>query len=627
MDTPPQKQQPRNVRPFQWIWLLFMLFLLLMLFRTGEPSAVSLPYTGFVKQVQQGNVKEITVKETEITGTFNSAYHVVADSAAKDTTSYMHFTTILPSFGDASLMKTLEEHGVTVNAKESSNSWLTVFLITMLPWVLVVGYFVYVRRKMQGQGGGGMLGGGGLFSIGKSRAKRYTKSKTDVTFNDVAGLENAKRDLMEIVDYLKEPGKFTALGADIPKGVLLMGPPGTGKTLLSRATAGEAGVPFFSISGSEFIEMFVGVGASRVRDLFEGAKKEAPAIIFIDEIDSVGRVRGAGLGGGHDEREQTLNQILSEMDGFEKNQSVVVMAATNRPDVLDPALIRPGRFDRHITLDLPEKNARERILEIHTRRIPLAPDVHFDNLAAMTVGFSGADLKNLVNEAALLAGRKQRKQVEAKDFEEARDKILLGAEREEKISDEEKRVVAYHEAGHALLAKLLPDTDPLQKVTIIPRGRALGVTEQIPASDRHNFRRKYLMNRIAVMLGGRAAEQLVFGDITNGAASDLKAVTTLARRMVCQWGMSEKLGPVMFKLGEEHVFLGREIAQQKDFSEETSRVIDEEIHGIVTEMELKATETLKSNRGKLDALAAALFEHETLDSHDVDRILDRKPSQ
>jgi cell division protease FtsH len=621
MNGQPQKQIPGSARRFPWIWLAFLLIMSFFLFRTGTPSSVDLPYSEFVKQVRKGNVKEITVKGSQIGGTFKTDYRVVADTSKKDTASFRQFSSILPSFGDPSLMKTLEENGVTVNAETSDNSGWGLLLITMLPWVLILGYFFYARRKMQGKGGGSVLGGGGLFSIGKSRAKRYTKSVSDVTFNDVAGLENAKQDLMEIIDYLKEPAKFTALGADIPKGVLLMGPPGTGKTLLSRATAGEAGVPFFSMSGSEFIEMFVGVGASRVRDLFENAKKEAPAIIFIDEIDSVGRARGTGLGGGHDEREQTLNQILSEMDGFEKNQSVVVMAATNRPDVLDAALIRPGRFDRHITLELPERNARRRIIEMHTRHVPVAPRVNFENLAAMTVGFSGADLKNLVNEAALLAGRKKRKQVEAEDFEEARDKILLGAEREEKISDEEKRVVAYHEAGHALLAKLLPDADPLQKVTIIPRGRALGVTEQIPASDRHNLRRDYLLNRIAVMLGGRAAEQLVFGEITNGAASDLKAVTSLARKMVCQWGMSEKLGPVMFRLGEEHIFLGREMAQQKDFSEETARIIDEEIQGIVSGMEKKSTEKLKENRKKLDAIAEALLEHETLDNADVNRIL------
>jgi cell division protease FtsH len=621
MNGSQQKRYPGNFGRFYWIWAALLLILLFLLVRTPEPSSVTLPYSDFVKQIQKGNVKEITVTEKQIRGTFKTIYKVPADSTKKDTTSYTRFSSVLPSFGDPSLMKTLEENGVTVNAETGGSSWLTPLLITMLPWALIIGYFVYIRKRMQGKEGGGMLGAGGLFSIGKSRAKRYKKSRTEVTFEDVAGLENAKRDLMEIVEYLKEPGKFTALGADIPKGVLLMGPPGTGKTLLSRATAGEAGVPFFSISGSEFIEMFVGVGASRVRDLFENAKKEAPAIIFIDEIDSVGRARGTGLGGGHDEREQTLNQILSEMDGFDKNQSVVVIAATNRPDVLDAALIRPGRFDRHITLELPEKNARRRIMEIHTRHVPLAADVKLDTIAAMTVGFSGADLKNLVNEAALLAGRKQRKHVEAKDFEEARDKVLLGPEREEKISDDEKRVVAYHEAGHALLAKLLPDTDPLQKVTIIPRGRALGVTEQIPASDRHNLRRGYLLHRIAVMLGGRAAEQLVFGDITNGAASDLKAATTLARRMVCQWGMSEKLGPVMFRSAEEHLFLGRELAQPKDFSDETAHIIDEEIHAIVAEMEQKARETLKDNRDKLDALAAALLEHETLDNDEVDGIL------
>ena len=599
--------------------------LLFLMFRPSGSSSVTLPYTGFVKQVKQGNVQEITVKQNLITGTFKNVYSVCLDSTKKDTASYKYFSSTLPSFGDPSLMKTLEENAVTVNAEESGNSWWSLLLISMLPWVLIIGYFVYARRKMQEKGGGGIPGAAAFFSVGKSRAKRFKKSMANVTFEDVAGLENAKGDLMEIIEYLRDPGKFTALGADIPKGVLLMGPPGTGKTLLSRATAGEAGVPFFSISGSEFIEMFVGVGASRVRDLFENAKKEAPAIIFIDEIDSVGRARGTGLGGGHDEREQTLNQILSEMDGFERNLSVVVIAATNRPDVLDAALVRPGRFDRHIMLELPERNARQRIIEIHTRQVPLAADVQLDKVAAMTVGFSGADLKNLVNEAALLAGRKRQKEVEAKDLEEARDKILLGPEREEKISDDEKRVVAYHEAGHALLAKLLPDTDPLQKVTIIPRGRALGVTEQLPASDRHNLRRGYLLNRIAVMLGGRAAEQLVFSDITNGAASDLKAATTLARRMVCQWGMSEKLGPVMFRLGEEHPFLGRELAQQKDFSDLTARIIDEEIHAIVSGMEQRAQETLKNNRGKLDALAQALLEHETLEGADVDRILSSEP--
>ena len=495
-------------------------------------------------------------------------------------------------------------------------------LIMFLPWILILGYFVWARKKMQNKAGGGMMGNG-LFGIGKSKAKRFKVEKTNTTFNDVAGLENPKKDLREIIEFLKEPGKFTSLGAEIPKGILLVGPPGTGKTLLARATAGEAGVSFFSTSGSEFIEMFVGVGASRVRDMFENAKKEAPAVIFIDEIDSVGRSRGAGLGGGHDEREQTLNQILSEMDGFEPNQSVVVMAATNRPDVLDSALTRPGRFDRQVTLELPQKQARLKILVIHSRQVPLADDVNLENVASRTVSFSGADLKNLVNEAALLAGRKKKTKVDAADFEEARDKILLGDEREETINDDEKKVIAYHEAGHALIAKLLPNTDPLQKVTIIPRGRALGVTEQIPETDRHNYSKGYLLDRICVSLGGRASEELIFNEITSGAASDLKQVTSLARHMVCQWGMSDKVGPVMFKHGEEHIFLGREMAQQKDYSEHTAQIIDEEVQRIIKEMEQKAIKLLKENRTKLDALAEALLEHETIEKAQLDWLLDK----
>jgi cell division protease FtsH len=490
-------------------------------------------------------------------------------------------------------------------------------LIFVLPWILIIGYFAYASKRMKG-----MMGGtGGLFGVGKSRAKRFRASSSNITFEDVAGLQNAKQDLHEIIDYLKEPKKFSVLGADIPKGILLMGPPGTGKTLLARASAGEANVPFFSISGSEFIEMFVGVGASRVRDMFEDAKREAPSIIFIDEIDSVGRIRGTGLGGGHDEREQTLNQILSEMDGFEPHQSVVVIAATNRPDVLDPALIRPGRFDRQIALELPQKQAREKILKIHTRHVPLADDVDLENLSKRTVGFSGADLKNVVNEAALLAGRKDKKMVDAQDFEEARDKILLGAEREEMLSDEEKKLVAYHEAGHTLVAEIVPNADRLQKVTIIPRGRSLGATEQVPEIDRHNLKRAYLLDRITVTLGGRAAEKLVFDEISTGGADDLKQVTQLARRMICQWGMSDKLGPVTFRQGEEHPFLGRELAQAKDFSESTARIIDEEIQSIVSEMEQKAFDILKEHRDTLNALAEALLEHETLEYDDVEAIV------
>jgi len=610
------------------IWRYIIIFILLWLAFAyvfnylGSKKSIDLSYTEFKDQVQADNVKEVTVKGQDIDGIFKNKY-AYKPGSAKDTTYYTAFSTVIPSYNDPELSKVLDSKDVVVNAKKEDNSSLLYLLVMILPWLLIMGYFIYARNKMQDQMGGGSMGG--LFGIGKSGAKKFKSEKTKITFNDIAGLENPKKDLKEIIEFLREPGKFTSLGAQIPKGILLVGPPGTGKTLLARATAGEAGVTFYSISGSEFIEMFVGVGASRVRDLFKTAKKEAPSVIFIDEIDSVGRARGAGVGGGHDEREQTLNQILSEIDGFEPNESVVVMAATNRPDVLDPALTRPGRFDRQVTLELPQKEARRKILEIHTRKVPLSDDVDLVKLAAMTVSFSGADLKNLVNEAALLAGRKKKIKVGFEDFGEARDKILLGDEREEKISDEEKKVIAYHEAGHALIAKLLPGTDPLQKVTIIPRGKSLGSTEQIPESDRYNLSRRYLMDRICVTLGGRASETLVFGDITNGAASDLKQVTRLARHMVCQWGMSEKIGPVMFKHGEEHVFLGREIAQQKDFSEHTARIIDEEIQDIVKEMEQKALGLLKQNRGKLDTLAEALLEHETLDSQQVDKLLEDLP--
>ncbi len=621
----PDYRIPQSTGWWKYLIIFFVFWILISYFFNvfgGNPTA-SISYSAFKNQVKKGNVNYITMKGDAINGKFNRKF-LPPSHTKKDTTKYEYFSTTKPAVYDDELMKILDSNNVTVNAEAQDNSWFTYMLIMIVPWILIFGYFFYVRRKMQGQMGGmGGGGGSGLFGIGKSRAKRFRKQKAGVTFNDVAGLESAKQDLREIIDYLKSPGKFTKLGADIPKGILLMGPPGTGKTLLARATAGEADVTFYSISGSEFIEMFVGVGASRVRDLFENAKKEAPAVIFIDEIDSVGRARGTGLGGGHDEREQTLNQILSEMDGFERNESVVVMAATNRPDVLDPALTRPGRFDRRITLEFPQKGARKKILEIHTRHVPLDEAVNLENLAARTVSFSGADLKNLVNEAALLAGRKKKTSVNMEDFEEARDKILLGAEREEMINDEEKKVVAYHEAGHALVAKLLPNTDPLQKVTIIPRGRSLGITEQIPETERYNLTKRYLLDRITVALGGRAAERIVFDDVTNGAAEDFRQVTRIARKMVCNWGMSEKLGPVMFKQGEEHPFLGRELAQQKDFSEHTQQIIDEEIQKILLEMEQKAEGLLYDNRTKLDALAEALLENETLDKNQIDWILDK----
>ncbi len=624
----PDDNQLSNRPPMQGnsLWKYLLGFLLLYFVFSyyfnffGSKNSINFSYTKFKNQVKANNVKEITIQGQGIKGVFKDKY-VYVPKSSKDTTYFTAFSTTIPSYNDPELSTILDTNNVVVHAEVQNDSWITYLLIMGLPWLLILGYFIYARKKMQGQMGSGMMGG--LFGIGKSKAKKFKSEMTKTTFEDVAGLEHAKKDLREIIDFLREPGKFTALGAEIPKGILLVGPPGTGKTLLARATAGEAEVTFYSISGSEFIEMFVGVGASRVRDLFETAKKEAPAVIFIDEIDSVGRARGAGLGGGHDEREQTLNQILSEMDGFEANQSVVVMAATNRPDVLDTALTRPGRFDRQVTLELPQKKARQKILEIHTKKVPLAGNINLENLAARTVSFSGADLKNLVNEAALLAGRKKKNKVEPEDFDEARDKILLGDEREEKISDGEKKVIAYHEAGHALIAKLLPGTDPLQKVTIIPRGRALGVTEQIPESDRYNYPRNYLLDRICVTLGGRASEEIVFSEITNGAASDLKQVTKIARHMVCQWGMSDKIGPVMFRHGEEHVFLGREMAQQKDFSEHTAQIIDEEIQRIVKEMEQKAINLLKQNRTKLDALAEALLENETLDNKEVDWLLEK----
>jgi cell division protease FtsH len=618
--------KPSTQRLFNWrliLWLVLGWLLISYFFRAYGPSnTLKISYTEFKSDVSQGNVSEITVKGNDIRGTFKKPVKPESSSGGseKNVPEYKSFKTVIPSFQDPGLMDLLEKKDVNVNVEPKEGSWFWTLLVGLLPWVLIIGFFVYASKKMQ-ERMGTMGGPGGIFGFGSSKAKLYSKSTVRIGYEDVAGLPNAKRELYEIVDYLKDPARVKSLGGELPNGILLVGPPGTGKTLLARATAGEADVPFYSISGSEFIEMFVGVGASRVRDMFKKAKKDAPAIIFIDEIDSIGRARGTGLGGGHDEREQTLNQILSEMDGFSPHESVVVIAATNRPDVLDPALIRPGRFDRQITLDLPQRKARKEILEVHTRQVPLADDVDLESIAAATVGFSGADLKNLVNEAALLAARKERKHVCAEDFEQAVDKIRMGIEREDLVNDDEKKMIAYHEAGHALTAKLLPGADPLKKVTIIPRGRSLGATEQLPEEDRHNLGRKYLLNRVAIMLGGRAAEKVVFDELTSGAGDDLKKATELARRMVCQWGMSEKLGPVTFRQGERHPFLGREIAEQKDFSEHTARLIDEEVQRITREMEAQAESVLRSNRQSLDKIADALLEQETLDNEEVDRLL------
>jgi cell division protease FtsH len=608
--------------------LSFLFFAMTAYFLAGmfvKPQFNPISYTQFQQDVSEGKVAEITLKGRQVTGVLKPATRQAGAPKPENAKAKKQkpvppekFQSYLPVISDADLMPLLEKNNVTINAEPEAGSTWTPFLIDLLPVLLLIGIFVYFGRRMQGE----MSSGGGIFRFGKSKARKYTKGPSDVTFNDVAGLENAKRDLGEIVEYLKDPPRYQSIGAKLPRGVLLMGPPGTGKTLLAKAAAGEADVPFFSISGSEFVEMFVGVGASRVRDMFEIAKKESPAVIFIDEIDAVGRSRGAGLGGGNDEREQTLNQILSEMDGFSPWQAVIVIAATNRPDVLDPALLRPGRFDRKITMELPGKDARRKILEIHTRKVKLGPDVDLEHMARRTVGFSGADLENLVNEAALLAGRDRLPQVTMALMERARDRIVLGNKRETMLDEDQKRRVAFHESGHALLACLLPHTDPLEKVSIIPRGRALGATEQLPGEERYTLPESYLKDRITVMLGGRVSEKLMFDDTSSGAENDLQQATGLARRMISRWGMGEKLGPVAFHRDEDHVFLGRELGQPRDFSEKTAQIIDEEVRRLLSGLEERATRDIEEHRRELEAMAKALLERETLDAAEVRAILE-----
>jgi len=526
------------------------------------------------------------------------------------------FRVIIPKGSEETIANTLNEKDIIVKVNDDDQSSFVYMLLTSwFPIILFVGFWIFLMRQMQS-------GGNKALSFGKSRAKLSTNHQKKVTFKDVAGVEEAKEELQEIIEFLKEPQKFQKLGGRIPKGVLLMGPPGTGKTLMARAIAGEASVPFFSISGSDFVEMFVGVGASRVRDLFEQGKKNAPCIIFIDEIDAVGRHRGAGLGGGHDEREQTLNQLLVEMDGFESNEGVILIAATNRPDVLDPALMRPGRFDREVVVTLPDIKGREGIIKVHTRRIPFAKDVDISILARGTPGMSGAQLANLVNEAALNAARFDRKSVAMADFEEAKDKVLMGKERKSMImSDEEKRNTAYHEAGHALAAYLLPDADPLHKVTIIPRGRALGVTMQLPEEDKYSYTREYMEASLTILLAGRVAEELVLGSCTTGASNDLERVTDRARKMVCEWGMSEEMGPLTFGKKAEQIFLGREIAQHQDYSEDTAMQIDKEVKKVVLAAHAEARKLLEENRDDLILVAEALLEYETLDANEVKAVL------
>jgi len=617
------KTWTNSIGPPQWQRILLfaaLSFLILSVFLPYDRVRhLDISYTQFKNLVQHGKVEEVTFQGGRITGKFNRPLtDEMKAPEEEDLRVYESFKTIKPELEDRKLLTLLEDNEVHIHAEaEPENRWRLIFA-GLLPWLLIIGLIAYSVKRFQG----GMGTGGGPFGFGKSKAKLYTREMIKVGYSDVAGLVNTKKELQEVVDFLKNPDRYKNVGGELPKGILLVGPPGTGKTLMAQATAGEAGVPFYSISGSEFIEMFVGVGASRVRDMFAQAKNEAPAIIFIDELDSIGRVRGTGVGGGHDEREQTLNQILSEMDGFSPHQSVVVLAATNRPDVLDAALTRPGRFDRQVTLDLPRKKARKEILGVHTRKVPLGEDVELELIAGKTVGFSGADLKNLVNEAALIAARKQKNSVDMEDFDESRDKIIMGIAKEEAMNDEEKEAVAYHEAGHALMAWLLPGADLLEKVSIIPRGGSLGATEQLPEEDRRTLSRSYLLNRIAIMMGGRVGEKFAGADVSSGAGDDLKNATELARRMVCQWGMSEKLGPVAFRKGEPHPFLGKEMSQPKDFSERTAQIIDDEIRSIIRGMEKKAEETLSAHRERLDLLARELMNRETLSKSEVEDIID-----
>ncbi len=582
------------------LWLIISLIFVLLynLFNQPKNSQESVIFSDFIASVEQGQVVEVSIQGENITGKFLNG---------------KSFRTYAPR--EAALVPLLKEKGVRIAAKPTDDSpWYMTVLISWFPTILLIGIWIFFMRQMQS-------GGGKAMSFGKSRARLLTDRSKKVTFNDVAGIDEAKTELQEIIDFLRDPKKFTRLGGRIPKGVLLVGSPGTGKTLLARAIAGEADVPFFTISGSDFVEMFVGVGASRVRDLFVQAKKSAPCIIFIDEIDAVGRHRGAGLGGGHDEREQTLNALLVEMDGFESNEGVILVSATNRPDVLDPALLRPGRFDRQVVVPLPDVKGREKILEVHTRKTIIDEDVNQKVIARGTPGFSGADIENLVNEAALHAARLGKEKVSMVDFEYAKDKVMMGAERRSMvISEKEKNITAYHESGHALVARLLPGTDPIHKITIIPRGRALGLTQQLPIDEKHTYPRKYLLNSIAILLGGRAAEELVLEDFTTGAGNDIERATDLARKMVCDWGMSP-MGPMSFGKREEQIFLGRELAMHKDYSEETAKRIDSEIGNIVSAGYDTAKKVLSENLQILHSLSAELIRREVLNAEDLDAII------
>lgn len=585
---------------FVWLLIGMTMILIFNLFNVPPKSEKEIIFSEFISKVESGDVDEVIIKDNYITGRFKDG---------------SKFRTYIVNYPD--MVKELRDKNIKITARPpDQNPWYVNFFFSWGPIIFLVLVWIIFMRQMQ-------MGGNKAMSFGKAKAKLVSDKAVKVTFADVAGIEEAKTEVEEIIEFLKDPQKFSKLGGKIPKGVLLVGPPGTGKTLLAKAIAGEAGVPFFSMSGSDFVEMFVGVGASRVRDLFDQAKKNAPCIIFIDEIDAVGRHRGAGLGGGHDEREQTLNALLVEMDGFEGNEGIIIIAATNRPDVLDPALLRPGRFDRQIVVPTPDVKGRLEILKVHTRNTPLAEDVDLEKIARGTPGFSGADLANLVNEAALLAARKSKEKVDMSDFESAKDKVLMGVERRSMVlSDAEKRNTAYHEAGHALVAKLTPGTDPIHKVSIIPRGRALGVTQQLPIDDRYTYSKDYLEKTLNVLLGGRAAEEIALHHMTTGAGNDLERATELARKMVTEWGMSERLGPLTFGKKDEQIFLGREIAKHKDYSEKTAEEIDEEIKKIVMNAYERAKNILKDNYDLLDALAHALLERETMEGHDIDNLIE-----
>ena len=590
------------------LWLVIGIILITLVNIINQPvvSESKVIFSDFMSQVESGKVSEVVIQGDNISGKYTDGQHFETYAPAKDPT----------------LVTLLRENGVRMEVvPPEQTSWYMSILISWFPMLLLLGIWIFFMRQMQ-------AGGGKALSFGKSKA-RLIDNKNKTTFKDVAGVDEAKEELHEIIEFLKEPQKFSQLGGKIPKGVLLIGPPGTGKTLLARAIAGEASVPFFCISGSDFVEMFVGVGASRVRDLFEQGRKNSPCIIFVDEIDAVGRHRGAGLGGGHDEREQTLNQLLVEMDGFENNEGVILIAATNRPDVLDPALLRPGRFDRQVVVGRPDIKGREGILKVHTSKVPLTDDVDLKIVARGTPGFTGADLANLVNEAALLAARREKKAVDKEDFEDAKDKVLMGVERRSMvITEKEKKITAYHEAGHALVAYLLPDTDPLHKVTIIPRGQALGVTMQLPVDEKHTYPRGYLINRLAIMMGGRVSEEVCLGEMTTGAGNDIEVATETARKMVCEWGMSEKMGPLSYGGKEEQIFIGRDFSTQKNFSDETAKLIDLEVKTLVMGGYNKAMDIIKGNQDKLEKLALALLEHETLDLKEITELLDgKKPDE